>query len=88
MTPCPHVRATVTNDGLIVLDIRTGQIFSANRVGARIWSAIEEGLAMPAIVERIAADTGADPVVVERDTSDFVDTLRARSLVTGEETTR
>lgn len=81
MKPCPHVRSSVTGDGVILLDIRTGRIFSANPVAARIWSGLEQGLSMPAIVERLIAETGVDPAVAERDVSDFVNTLRARALV-------
>jgi len=81
MKPGAHVRSNITNDGLILLDITTGQIFSANPVAARIWTGLEQGLSMPAIVEGIVAETGADPAVVQRDASDFVNTLRVRALI-------
>jgi hypothetical protein len=81
MKPSLHVRSNITDDGLVLLDIRTGQIFSANPVGARIWSALEEGLPMATIVDRLVSETGAERAVVERDAAEFVNTLKVRALV-------
>ena len=81
MKPAPHVRSNTSNDGLILLDITTGQIFSANPIAARIWNGLEQGLLLTDIIQGIAADTGADPVVVERDATDFLNTLKIRALV-------
>jgi hypothetical protein len=75
------VRASITDDGIILLDIATGQIFSANAVGARIWSGLEAGLPMAAIVDRIAADSGVARAIVERDAHAFVDALKTRELI-------
>jgi len=79
--PSPHVRSNISDDGIILLDLRTGQIFSANPIGARIWAGLEEGLSMPAIVERIVGETGADRAVVEGDVREFLDTLTLRALI-------
>ena len=81
MKPAAHVRSNVSNDGLILLDIATGQIFSANLVGARIWSGLERGLTVPEIVQVLVAETGADAATIERDTSDFLNTLKLRALI-------
>ena len=81
MKPASHVRANISNDGLILLDIATGQIFSANPIAARIWNGLEQGFLLTDIIQGIAADTGADPVVVERDATDFLNTLKLRALV-------
>ncbi len=81
ITPSALVRASATDDGIVLLDIGTGRIFSANAIGARIWRGLEEGLPIAAIVDRIASDTGADRSLVARDADRFVDALRARALV-------
>ena len=81
MKPAPHVRANVSDDGLILMDIRSGQIFSANPIAARIWSGIEQGQLLSTIVEEISSDTGADVAIVERDAVEFVNALKARTLV-------
>jgi len=81
MKPAPHVRSNISNDGLILLDITTGQIFSANPIAARIWNGLEQGFLLTDIIHGIAADTGADPIVVERDATEFLNTLKLRALV-------
>jgi hypothetical protein len=81
MKPSPHVRSNVSDDGLILLDIRSGQIFSANAIAARIWSGLERGEPLETIVDRIVAETGADAAIVERDAANFLDTLKVRALV-------
>jgi hypothetical protein len=81
MKPLPHVRSNISDDGLILLDIRSGQIFSANAIAARIWSGLERGLPLKEIIDSIASETGADVAVVERDATDFVDMLKVRALV-------
>jgi len=81
LKPSAHVRASATNEGIVLLDIASGSIFSANAIGARIWSGLEEGLSIAAIVDRIALETGAERSIVARDADSFVDALKARALV-------
>ena len=81
MKPLPHVRSNISNDGLILLDIRSGQIFSANAIAARIWSGLERGEPLRDIIDGIASDTGTDATIVERDATDFLDMLKVRALV-------
>jgi hypothetical protein len=81
MKPAPHVRSNISHDGLILLDITTGQIFSANPIAARIWNGLERGLPLTDIIQGIACDTGTDPLVVERDATEFLNTLKLRALV-------
>ena len=81
MKPLPHVRSNISDDGLILLDIRSGQIFSANAIAARIWSGLERGQALREIVDGIVSATGADARVVESDATDFLNMLKVRALV-------
>jgi hypothetical protein len=82
MKPSPHVRASITDEGVILLDIHSGQILSANAVAARIWRGLEQGLSLPAIVDGIAADADVDRTIVLRDAAAFLSTLTSRGLVT------
>lgn len=81
MKPAAHVRSNVSDDGVILLDIQTGQIFSANRIGARIWEELARGRSLADIAGRIASETGADRATVEADVRAFVNVLVARALV-------
>lgn len=81
MKPLPHVRSNISDDGLTLLDIRSGRIYRANAIAARIWSGLERGQPLKDIVASIASDTGADVAVVERDAATFVDMLKVQALV-------
>ena len=83
MKPTEHVRSSITDDGVVLLDIASGRIFSSNAIGARIWRGLEGGEAVDAIVDRIAAETGAERAVVDRDAARFIEALEARGLVYG-----
>jgi hypothetical protein len=82
MTPAKHVRANVTSDGLILMDIENGSIFSANVVGARIWQLLREGRLEEQITDAIAEEWGVPRDTVASDVIEFVQSLRERALVT------
>ena len=82
MKPAQHVRANVTDDNLIVLDLVKGQIFTANTIGSRIWRGLfvdhqpEEQL-----VEAIASEWGTAREIVAKDVEKFVVQLKQQGLV-------
>jgi hypothetical protein len=81
MKAAPHVRANVTTDGVILLDIDSGSILSANAIGARIWQRLLDGQSEPAIVDALAEEFQMPRAVVEHDVHEFVDSLRTRALI-------
>jgi hypothetical protein len=81
MKPAPNVRANVTTDGVILLDIDSGSIFSANAIGARIWERLLDGQSELAIVDALAEEFQTPRTVIERDVHEFVDSLRTRALI-------
>lgn len=82
MKPAEHIRANVTNDGLVVLDIDKGQIFSANVIAARIWQGIVvENKPKQEIVDSIVKDWGSTAETVSKDLDAFVEKLKAQELV-------
>ena len=84
MKPADHVRANVTDDGLVVLDLDKGQIFSANTVAARIWQdMIVNNKSKEEVVDAIARDWGSTPEVVAKDLDTFVEGLKQQELVVG-----
>lgn len=81
MKPSEHVRANVTDDGLVILDINKGEIFSANVVAARIWKLLMDGKTETEAVEAIVTEFNAPPDVVARDARAFIDSLVQKALV-------
>jgi Coenzyme PQQ synthesis protein D (PqqD) len=79
-----HVRASISGDGLVLLDIGGGLVFSANPVGARIWQLLEHRLPLDRIAHQIATEYLVPLDRASRDVEAFVTALSARGLVTRE----
>jgi hypothetical protein len=81
MKPAEHVRANVTDDGLVILDIDKGEIYSANVVAARIWNLLMDGKSEQEAVDAIVTEFDAPRDVVARDAKAFIESLVSKSLV-------
>ncbi len=82
--PSLGVRASVSGDGLILLDVDGGVVLSSNAVGARIWQLIEQQRTADEIAQQLV-DAYAVPVDrALRDVHTFVADLMARGLVAGD----
>jgi hypothetical protein len=82
--PSSAVRASVSSDGLVLLDVDGGQVLSANGVGARIWQLIEQESSTTEIAERVAIEYEIPREQATRDVLSFVADLMARRLVAGD----
>jgi len=76
-----HVRASVSSDGLVLLDIAGGAVLSANAVGARIWQLLEARTPPDRIAHQIAIEFVVPLDRASRDVEAFVAALSARGLV-------
>jgi hypothetical protein len=81
LQPSPSVRASVSSDGLVLLDVEGGLVLSANQIGARIWELIEHHRTTDEISRQIAADYDVPSERARCDTETFVAALLARGLV-------
>ena len=79
----PAVRASVSGDGLVLLDVDGGLVLSANAVGARIWQLIEQALTPGEIAARIGDEYDVPRERADRDVLLFIQALRTRGLVDG-----
>jgi hypothetical protein len=82
--PSPAVRASVSVDGLVLLDVDGGLVLSSNAIGARIWQLIEQGGTPAGIAQQLVAECGVPFDRAQRDVTTFVADLTARGLVTGD----
>jgi hypothetical protein len=82
MKPAQHVRANLTDDNLIVLDLVKGQIFTANTIGSRIWRGLfVDNQPQEKVIEVIATEFGTTVETVAKDFEKFVVQLQQRGLV-------
>ncbi|HET7695957.1 MAG TPA: PqqD family protein [Vicinamibacterales bacterium] len=79
--PSPSVRASVSGDGLVLLDMSGGLVLSSNAAGARIWELLEQRRARREIARHLAGEYAIPLDRAERDVAAFVAALVARGLV-------
>jgi hypothetical protein len=84
------VKATETQDGAVLLDIRQGLCFSVNPVGALIWRQLRDGASPIAIAQHLANVCSISCQQAEVDVQEFVEQLKQRQLLrtTNDEVTR
>jgi hypothetical protein len=75
------VRASVSPDGLVLLDVDGGLVLASNPIGARIWQYIEQRCTRVEIAQRLAADYDIPLARADADVRGFLDALTVRGLV-------
>jgi hypothetical protein len=63
----PHVRAAGSDDGIALLDLRSGKYLSLDPVGARIWQQLAEGRSRAEITEHLQSLFEAPPEQIRND---------------------
>lgn len=79
--PHSHLRATMNQDGAVILDIKAGIISTLNATGAIVWQALERGESIEAIAADIARETHEPIEVVKGDIVTFIDALKKQNLL-------
>jgi hypothetical protein len=82
--PSPAVKASISGDGLVLLDMTGGLVLSSNAIGARIWQLLEQRHARSDIARHVADEYAIPIERAERDVAAFIAALIARRLVTAE----
>jgi hypothetical protein len=73
--------ASIHDDGIVILHIRKGCLFTANRTGARIWCCIEQQLPFEAIAEKISSEYQIARTIAREHTAHFLAELERHSLI-------
>jgi len=90
MTPVPldarfHVARDVQSrrfhEEVVVLDLRRGEYFSLNEVGARVWDALSSGATLREVIETLAVDYDTSVTQLSVDVLAVVEDLLRRELV-------
>jgi hypothetical protein len=90
MTPVPldarfHVARDVQSrrfhEEVVVLDLRRGEYFSLNEVGARVWDALSSGTTLREVIETLAVDYDTSVTQLSVDVLAVVEDLLRRELV-------
>ncbi|WP_329787355.1 lasso peptide biosynthesis PqqD family chaperone [Lentzea sp. DG1S-22] len=83
LRPRAQVSMTRAEDGMVVLDERTGRYWQLNPTAAYVLERLAAGDTADQIAERIAASAGVDVADVRSDVDVFVGHLRSADLIAG-----
>ena len=75
-----HVRWLTTAQGTVLLETKEGKIFTLDPFGSRIWSDVQTGLSVQAMIDNVSRDFDVPREVAARDVKEFVAALKAYSL--------
>jgi hypothetical protein len=84
LRPSTAVKASASNDGLILLDVDGGLVLSSNAVGACIWRSIEQQRSTEDIAQQLAEQYAIALDRARQDVQTFVSDLLDRGLVVTE----
>lgn len=73
----PTLRASANEDGLVVMNVETGLIYSSNIVGSQIWRLLEAGRTEAEIAAHLADTYGQPAAAMAADVREFIDRLTA-----------
>ena len=77
----PEAAASIHDEGILILQIGSGNMYTSNRAGARIWRGIERRLTLEAIVEEIRSTYQIDRTTAREHTVRFLAELERQTLV-------
>lgn len=79
------VRASISADGLVLLDLDGGLVLSSNAVGGRIWQLVEQRRTPREIARQVAAEYEVAEARAQADVAAFIAALVARGLLAEEQ---
>src|SRR5882724_1018102 len=80
----PDVKASLHPDGVVLIHLGTGTVFSSNRVGAMIWKGATERRSLDEVAASISGEFDIPRQTVQRDTAKFLAQLEAEGLLVPE----
>ena len=74
------IAASIHDDGIAILHVPSGRIFTSNQAGARIWRYLEQQLPLQAIAAEISREYGIDRAAAQEDMARFLAELERNGL--------
>jgi hypothetical protein len=69
------------NEGVVLINVSRGTVFSANRIGAMIWNAAAERWPLDRIAESISSEFHIPAQAAQDDAAEFVAQLAKEGLL-------
>lgn len=80
-TVSPEAAASLHDDGVVILDNRSGRLFSSNRTGADIWRRIAQQVPFEAIADEICSEYRISRDTAREHIARFVTELERQNLI-------
>lgn len=77
----PGVASSVHDQGIVLLHTASGQMFTSNLIGARIWRGLEERLSVELIVNKICSEYPIDLATARKHVARFLLELERQKLI-------
>ena len=77
----PDVKASLHPDGVVLIHLGRGTVFSANRVGAMIWNGAAARWSTDKIAKSISSEFHLAPATVQQEAAEFLVQLAAEGLL-------
>ena len=77
-----EVMARQVGDELVILDLKSGNYYGLDPVGARIWQLLTEGMALPQVCDVLLAEYDVSRAALEQDIERLIGDLSAKGLLT------
>jgi hypothetical protein len=79
--PNPDVVAQRVQDEVVLVNLRTNEIYTLNRTAARAWELIAEGLDRPGVEAGLADEFSADETQVGSELDGLLNELLEKELI-------
>lgn len=77
----PEASASIHDDGIVILHLGSGRLYTSNETGASIWRRVEQQLPIGAIAEEISAQYQIAPSTSHEHVARFLTELEQHTLV-------
>jgi hypothetical protein len=77
----PDVKASIHSDGVVLIHLGSGTVFSANRAGALIWNAAAEQWSLDRVAATMSSEFHISAQAAQQDASEFLEQLAAEGLL-------
>jgi hypothetical protein len=81
LSQAPNLKAIVSEDGAVILDIEHDLMSTLNPTGAYVWQGLQRGETIDTIIANLSRDTGEESLLVEPDVREFVAELQQKHLM-------
>ena len=79
--PDPDVVFKRLDDRMVLVHLKSNQIFELNSTGARVWELLQEGVSSDTLLNRLKAEFEIDPATLRTEIESLLSELTSEGLI-------